>query len=117
MEEHRLRERVVFRSSIEIDTEDGNRLFEDLENISMNGFFIKNIAPFEKEKEYDFDLKLTCGSKAINIIGKCTPRRFVSKEEEEETPERHKGVGFKITYLEPESSEELYHVVTYNTVD
>jgi len=117
MGEQRLRQRVMFRSSIEIDTEDGSRLFEDLDNISMNGFFINNIAPFEKDKEYKFDLKLTCGANEINITGRCTPTRFVSKAESEDTTRQHKGVGFKITYLEPESSEELYQVVTLNTPD
>jgi hypothetical protein len=117
MKEHRLRKRVVFHSSIEIDTEAGNKLYEELNNISMAGFFIKNFESFTKDKEYNFDLKLICGSKEINIIGKCAPIRFVSAKDVEGDPNLHKGVGFKITYLEPDSSEELYKVVTFNTID
>lgn len=117
MEEHRERKRVKFNSSIEIDTEDGQKLFEDLANISMNGFFINNIAPFAKEREYDFDLQLSCGTNVINIVGRCMPTRVISYINEEVMPSKHHGVGFKITYLTPDSSEELYRVVTLNTLD
>lgn len=114
MQEQRQRERVDFTSSIEIDTEEGNKLFEDLEDLSMSGFFIKHSGPFNKDKEYYFDLTLTCGAKLVSILGKCTAIRFVSEEDVSANPSLHEGVGFKITYLEPESSEELFRVITHN---
>jgi len=117
MSEHRLRQRVQFISSIEIDTDDGQQFYEDLANISMNGFFINNIAPFKEYREYNFSLSLTCGENKVEIIGKCTPARVASYESEEKVPKQHHGVGFKITELEPESSEELYRLVTLNALD
>ncbi|MFC1855456.1 PilZ domain-containing protein [Thermodesulfobacteriota bacterium] len=117
MGEHRSRHRVNFKSSIEIDMEGGIKLYEDLENISMSGFFINNITPFQSENEYDFDLKLTCGTNEIKIIGRCQPVRFVAKKGADVPADHQKGVGFKITYLEPDSSEELYKLITFNTAD
>lgn len=114
---NRLRKRVKFNSSIEIDTEDGQKLFEDLEDISMSGFFVNNIAPFKQDKEYKFTLKLSCGIKNIEIIGKCTPVRHVKYENESKDHSKHHGIGFKITYLEPESSEELFKVISFNTLE
>ena len=117
MEDQRARQRVGFHTSIEIETETGNRFFEDLDNVSMSGFFIKNIAPFTRNKEYHFVIKLICGTKEIDITGRCTPMRFVTQEVLKQEPSLTEGIGFKITYLEPESSEELYKVVTLNSLD
>ncbi len=112
MNEKRQRLRVPFESSIEIDTGDGKKMFESLQDISMSGFFIKTADTFDSEKDYDFDLKLTCGEKEININGKCVPIRV-----EEGKVCQELGVGFKITEIDPEGSQELFKLVKYNTLD
>ncbi len=115
MEEKRARPRVDFRSVIEILTANGKELFEELRNISMAGFFIKTDHSFDKDKEYKFELMLTCGERKLTIVGKCIPQRLDVSLDKGEGSE--KGTGFKITYLEPDSSEELYNVVMYNAAD
>jgi hypothetical protein len=116
IEEQRERQRVNFQSTIEIDTETGKLFFEALDDISMGGFSIKTADPFIKDKEYNFNLKLTSGIKEIVILGKCTPVRFSHSLDKEES-DQEKEVGFKITYLEPEGSRELYNVIKYNKLD